>query len=43
MSTIENFKAFSEGRKSLLLETFYRKMRRDHDILMKGTDPVGGK
>jgi len=43
MSTIEDFKAFSEGRKSLLLETFYRKMRRDNDILMKGTDPVGGK
>jgi deoxyribodipyrimidine photolyase-related protein len=43
MSTLEDFKAFSEGRKSLLLETFYRKMRRDHDILMKGRDPVGGK
>ena len=42
MSTIDDFRAFAEGRKSLLLETFYRKMRRDHDILMKGKDPVGG-
>jgi deoxyribodipyrimidine photolyase-related protein len=43
MSTVGDFKSFSEGRKSLLLETFYRKMRRDHDILMTGKDPVGGK
>ena len=42
MSTVNDFKSFAEGRKSLLLETFYRKMRRDHDILMKGKDPVGG-
>ena len=43
MSSVDDFKTFAEGRKSLLLETFYRKMRRDHDILMKGKDPVGGK
>ncbi len=43
ISTVEDFKEFAESRKSLLLETFYRKMRRDHDILMKGKDPVGGK
>lgn len=43
ISTVDDFKEFAEGRKSLLLETFYRKMRRDHDILMKGKDPVGGK
>jgi len=39
----DDFKAFAENRKSLLLETFYRKMRRDHTILVKGKDPVGGK
>ena len=43
MSTINDFKAFAKGRKSLILETFYRKMRRDHDILMKGKDPESGK
>jgi deoxyribodipyrimidine photolyase-related protein len=43
ISTIDDFKTFAEGRKSLLLETFYRRMRRDHNILMKGKDPVGGK
>ncbi|MBT8364559.1 MAG: cryptochrome/photolyase family protein [Deltaproteobacteria bacterium] len=43
MSSVDDFKAFAEGRKSLLLETFYRKMRRDHDILMKSKDPVAGK
>jgi deoxyribodipyrimidine photolyase-related protein len=42
ISTIDDFKAFADNRKSLLLETFYRKMRRDHDILMMGKDPVGG-
>ncbi|CAB5107081.1 deoxyribodipyrimidine photolyase-related protein [Olavius algarvensis associated proteobacterium Delta 3] len=43
MSTIDDFKNFAKGRKSLILETFYRKMRRDHDILMTGKDPVGGQ
>lgn len=43
ISTIDDFKAFAEGRKSLLLETFYRKMRRDHAILMNEKNPVEGK
>ena len=43
ISTVDDFTAFAKGRKSLLLETFYRKMRRDNDILMKAKDPVGGK
>jgi deoxyribodipyrimidine photolyase-related protein len=43
ISTVNDFKAFAKGRKSLLLETFYRKMRRDNDILMKDKDPVAGK
>jgi deoxyribodipyrimidine photolyase-related protein len=43
MSTADDFQTFADGRKSLLLESFYRKMRRNHDILMKGKDPVKGQ
>lgn len=43
ISTVDDFKAFARGRKSLIMETFYRGMRRSHDILMTGKDPVGGK
>ena len=43
ITSIDDFGAFAENRKSLLLETFYRKMRRDHNILVKGKDPVDGK
>ncbi len=38
----EEFAEFAEGRKSLVLETFYRHMRRKHDVLMNGGEPVGG-
>ena len=34
---------FFEGKKSWLMETFYRAMRRDFDLLMDGNDPAGGK
>ncbi|ADR23103.1 cryptochrome/photolyase family protein [Marivirga tractuosa] len=34
---------FFKGKKQFLMENFYRKMRKDHDILMEGTEPVGGK
>jgi deoxyribodipyrimidine photolyase-related protein len=34
---------FFEGKKQFLMENFYRKMRREHDILMDGKDPTGGK
>ncbi len=43
LSTVASFREFAEGRNSLLMETFYRKMRRDHDILMENGDPVNGK
>ncbi len=40
----EEFDEFAEGRKSLLLESFYRSMRRRHEILLDGAGrPVGGK
>ena len=37
------FEALAQGRRSLLMETFYRAMRREHRILMDGDKPVGGQ
>ena len=37
------FADWAEGRKQLRMDFFYREMRRHHDILMEGGDPVGGK
>ena len=34
-------KNFFEGKKMLLMETFYRSMRKNHNVLMKGSQPVG--
>ncbi len=39
----EEFAEFAGGRKSLVLETFYRHVRRQHDVLMDNGQPVGGK
>jgi len=41
-TTREQFAAWANGRKRLLLEDFYRWQRVRHDLLMEGTDPVGG-
>lgn len=41
--SIEEFKQYASGRKSLLLETFYRHMRKQHHVLMDDGDPVGGE
>ena len=41
-TTPEEFAAFAEGRKSLVLETFYRQMRKKHDVLVEDGQPVGG-
>ena len=38
----DEFEGWAEGRKSLLLETFYRHMRRRHAVLMDGDGPAGG-
>jgi deoxyribodipyrimidine photolyase-related protein len=43
LSKIDAFEAFAANRKTLVMETFYRKMRRERDILMTGKDPAGGK
>ncbi|WP_237067624.1 cryptochrome/photolyase family protein [Microbulbifer guangxiensis] len=40
----DELKEFFEGKKSLLMESFYRHMRRKHDVLMhKNGKPEGGK
>ena len=36
------FSDFFSGKKSLLMESFYRHMRKKHDILMVGDQPHGG-
>jgi deoxyribodipyrimidine photolyase-related protein len=39
----EDFEAHAEGRKVLLLEFFYREMRRKTGYLMEGKNPLGGR
>ncbi|MBU3661482.1 MAG: cryptochrome/photolyase family protein [Flavobacteriales bacterium] len=34
---------FFKGKKTYLMESFYRQMRKNHSILMEGANPVGGK
>ena len=43
LTTIDAFKDWAEGRKSLRMEFFYRELRRQHNILMDGDKPVGGE
>lgn len=42
LSAIEEFRAYAEGKDSLLLEYFYRHMRRKTGILMRDGAPEGG-
>ena len=42
LSSREEFAAHAKGRKQLRMEFFYREMRRKHDVLMDGDQPVGG-
>jgi deoxyribodipyrimidine photolyase-related protein len=39
----EELGTFFSGKKGLLMENFYREMRKKHQILMNGPDPIGGK
>lgn len=38
----EAFSRWASGRKELVLEHFYRKLRKDRDVLMDGKEPVAG-
>ncbi len=42
-SSIADFAAHANGRKSLRMEYFYREQRRRHQVLMDGDEPVGGQ
>ncbi|MGD9172538.1 MAG: cryptochrome/photolyase family protein [Desulfobacterales bacterium] len=39
----QDFKNFFAGKKRYLMESFYRQMRKRHDILMDGDKPQGGR
>jgi deoxyribodipyrimidine photolyase-related protein len=39
----EDLKKFFEGKKTYLMESFYRNMRKKYDILMDGDNPTNGK
>ncbi|PZO82324.1 MAG: cryptochrome/photolyase family protein, partial [Micavibrio aeruginosavorus] len=43
LSSPGDFSAWASGRKQLRMEFFYREMRKRHNILMDGNDPVGGQ
>lgn len=43
LCTSDEFADFAADHKSLLLETFYRRMRRRHRTLMDGDEPLGGR
>ena len=43
LCSLEAFKNWADGFKSLRLESFYRYMRKKHSILMDGEKPIGGQ
>ncbi len=43
LSTKAQFKTWANGRKQLRMEYFYRDMRKQYNILMDGTKPLGEK
>ena len=43
LSTVQDFRDHADGRKSLIMEYFYRELRKRTGILMDGNDPVGGQ
>ena len=42
-TTVRDFAAHAQGRKSLRMEYFYREQRRRHGVLMDGGEPAGGR
>lgn len=43
LTTRSDFSEFFKGKKTYLMESFYRYMRKKHGILMAGNDPEGGQ
>ena len=43
LCTIEQFAGWAKGRKRMIMEDFYRIMRRQTGLLMDGDQPVGGQ
>ncbi|NNF19124.1 MAG: cryptochrome/photolyase family protein [Flavobacteriaceae bacterium] len=43
LSSRDELADFFEGKKQLLMESFYRYMRKKHNILMDGKEPEGGQ
>ena len=43
LTTKEELKSFFEGKKQLIMEFFYRNMRKKYDLLMVKGQPLGGK
>ncbi len=43
LCSTERFAGWAKDRKSLRMEYFYRDMRREHQILLQGDEPVGGQ
>lgn len=43
LSRRQDLQDFFTGKKRYLMESFYRRMRRRHDILMDGDRPLGGR
>ncbi|WP_026952530.1 cryptochrome/photolyase family protein [Algoriphagus mannitolivorans] len=43
LTSREFLKDFFEGKKTYLMETFYREMRKKYDILMEGKQPITGQ
>ena len=43
LCSIDEFSEWTQGRKSLRMEYFYRDMRKKYNILMDGSEPQGGK
>lgn len=39
----EELKEQFEGKKQIIMESFYRKMRKKHDVMMNGKEPITGK
>ena len=39
----EELASFFEGKKTYLMESFYRHMRKKHDVMMDGKDPITGQ